>query len=147
MRDSRPQSETLYATRGLNLQKYLEPFILDSNIWYRVGTSYTADGADADGNLTQVRVKSPQWRYHQPAEYPITKKWVALFEVISGWDTGFQLLGKRSNQKQGSFLAVSPGLEFIATDKLSFALGVGVDIIGKNNDATVTPILSMVYAF
>jgi hypothetical protein len=35
----------------------------------------------------------------------------------------------------------------MATDKLSFALGVGIDIIGRNNDATVAPVLSMVYAF
>jgi len=133
---------------GLNLQKYLKPFILYSNIWYRVGTSYTVDGEDADGNPTQVRVHPRNGVIVNLAvEYPITKKWVALFEVISSWDPGFQLTGVRANQPRGSFLAVSPGLEFMATDKLSFALGVGVDIIGKNNDATVAPVLSMVYAF
>jgi hypothetical protein len=133
---------------GLNLEKYLEPFIFYSNIWYRVGTSYHADGEDVNGNPAQVKVHPRNGIIVNLAvEYPITKKWVALFEVISSWDTGLQIIGSRSNQPRGSFLAVSPGLEFMATDNLSFALGVAVDVIGRNNDATVTPVLSMVYAF
>ncbi len=133
---------------GFNLQKYLQPFILYSNIWYRLGTSYTADGADAAGNPTQVHVNPRNSVIvNLAAEYPITKKWVALLEVVSNWDTGLQISGIRSNQPQGSFLAISPGIEYMATEKLSFALGVGVDVIGKSNNATVAPILSMVYCF
>ena len=46
-----------------------------------------------------------------------------------------------------SFLAVSPGIEFMATEKLSFALGVAVDVIGKNNNANVAPLFSLTYCF
>ncbi len=51
---------------GLNLQKYVEPFILYGNIWYRVGTSYYADGQDAAGNPAQVQRPSPRWGHRQP---------------------------------------------------------------------------------
>jgi len=40
-----------------------------------------------------------------------------------------------------------PGIEYMATDKFSLALGVNVDLAGKNTDANVTPVISMVYAF
>ena len=76
---------------GLDFQKYAEPFILYANIWYRAGTSYWADGQDVNGNPTQVRINPRNGVIvNLAAEYPITKKWVALFEVISSWDTGFQ---------------------------------------------------------
>ena len=133
---------------GFNLQKYAEPFIFYANIWYKVGTSYRADGQDADGNTIPVRVHPREGVIvNLAAEYPITKKWVALFEVISSWDPGFQVTGSRSNELRGSFLAVSPGIEYMATDKLSFALGVSVDVIGKSNNASVAPLLSLIYVF
>jgi len=133
---------------GANLQKYLEPFIVYGNIWYRIGTSYKTDGEDSLGNPIQVRVHPRNSVViNLAAEYPLTKKWVALLEVLSNWDTGFQLTGSRFNQPAGSLLAVSPGIEYMATEKLSMALGLYVDVIGKNNDATVTPIFSLVYAF
>lgn len=133
---------------GLNFQKYLEPFFLYSNIWYRVGTSYSADGQYVNGNPTQVRVHPRNGVIvNLAAENPITKKWVALFEVVSNWDTGLRIGGARSNQPRGSFLAVSPGIEYIATGKLAMALGVAVDVIGKNNDAAVTPLFSLIYTF
>jgi hypothetical protein len=44
-------------------------------------------------------------------------------------------------------LSVLPGIEYMATDKFSLALGLNIDLVGKNTDATLTPLLSMVYAF
>ncbi len=72
---------------------------------------------------------------------------MALLELISSWDTGLQIVGTKSNQEPGAFLAVSPGIEFMATEKLSFALGVAVDVIGKNNNANVAPLFSLAYCF
>jgi hypothetical protein len=133
---------------GCNLQKYLEPFIVYGNVWYRVGTSYSADGQDAAGNPAQVRIHPRNGViFNLAAEYPITKKWVALLELISSWDTGRQIVGTKSNQDPGAFLTLSPGIEFMATEKLSFAMGVAVDVIGKNNNANVAPLFSIVYAF
>jgi hypothetical protein len=80
------------------------------------------------------------------AEYPLTKKWVALLELTSFWDGG-RLFGHKANVPPGALLSVLPGIEYMATEKFSLALGVNVDLIGKNVDAAVTPLLSMVYAF
>jgi len=43
-----------------------------------------------------------------------------------------------------SLVSVVPGIEYMATDKFSVAAGVNIDIAGKNNDAAISPILSMV---
>jgi hypothetical protein len=80
------------------------------------------------------------------AEYPITKKWVALLEVTSSWDGG-RLFGHKANLAPGALVSVMPGIEYLATDKFSLALGVNFDLAGKNTSANITPLLSMVYAF
>ena len=80
------------------------------------------------------------------AEYPMTKKWVALLELTSYWDGG-RLFGHKANTPPGALLSILPGIEYMATDKFSLALGVNVDLAGKNTDSTVTPTVSMVYAF
>ena len=40
-----------------------------------------------------------------------------------------------------------PGIEYMATDKFSLAMGLNIGLAGKNTDATLTPMFSMVYAF
>jgi len=40
-----------------------------------------------------------------------------------------------------------PGIEYMATDKFSLALGVKIDLAGKDTPANIGPLLSMVYAF
>ena len=44
-------------------------------------------------------------------------------------------------------VSVLPGIEYMATDKFSLALGVNIDLAGKDTTANITPLLSMVYAF
>ena len=44
-------------------------------------------------------------------------------------------------------MSVLPGIEYMATDKFSLALGVNVDYAGKAYPANVTPTLSMIYQF
>jgi len=80
------------------------------------------------------------------AEYPITKKWVALLELTSFWDGG-RLFGHQANVAPAALFSIMPGIEYMATEKFSLALGVNVDLLGKNTNAVVTPLLSMVYAF
>jgi hypothetical protein len=80
------------------------------------------------------------------SEYPITQKWVALLELTSAWDGG-RLFGHKANTDPAALLSVLPGIEYMATDKFSLALGLNIDLVGKNTDATLTPLLSMVYAF
>ena len=37
-----------------------------------------------------------------------------------------------------ALVSVMPGIEYMATDKFSLALGVNFDLIGKNTDAAIT---------
>jgi hypothetical protein len=125
-------------TVGLNLQKWLRPLILYGNLWYSMQTACTGDeGRVYPRDFVTVNLA---------AEYPLNKKWVALLELTSFWDGG-RLFGHKANTPPGALLSVLPGIEYMATEKLSFAFGVNIDLAGKNADAAVTPLLSLVYAF
>jgi hypothetical protein len=124
-------------TAGLNLQKYVRPFIFYGNLWYSMQTAFTeGSGRNYPRDFVTINLA---------AEYPLAKKWVALLEFTSFWDGG-RLFGHQA-VPPGALLSVLPGIEYMATEKFSLALGVNVDLMGKNADATVTPVLSMVYAF
>ena len=73
------------------------------------------------------------------AEYPLTKKWVALVELTSTWDGG-RLIGHQANLAPTALLSVLPGIEYMATDKFSLALGVKIDLAGKNTSANHHPL-------
>jgi hypothetical protein len=125
-------------TTGFNLSKYMKPFILYANFWYSMQTAFTDDeGREYPRDFVTVNLA---------AEYPMTKKWIALLELTSFYDGG-RLFGLKANTRPGALISVLPGLEYMATDKFSLAFGVNVDLAGKNTDANVTPTLSMVYAF
>lgn len=125
-------------TAGFNVSKYLPPFIVYGNLWYSMPTSYRDDdGKQYPGDFVTVNLA---------AEYPMTAKWVALLELTSSWSGG-RLFGPHSNVPHESLLSIIPAIEYMATEKFSLALGVQVDLIGKNTDACVGPLLSMVYAF
>lgn len=125
-------------TTGLNLSKCLKPFVVYGNVWYSMQTAYTCDnGRQYPRDYVTVNLAS---------EYIITDKWIALMEIVSSWDGG-RLFGHQSNVSPAALLSVVPGIEYMATDKFSLALGCQVDLIGKNNSTAVTPLLSLVYAF
>ena len=125
-------------TTGLNLSKYVKPFIFYGNLWYSMQTDFTDDdGRKHPRDYVTVNLAG---------EYPITKKWVALLELTSFWDGG-RLFGHKANVAPGALLSLMPAIEYMATEKFALALGVNLDIMGKNGDTTITPLLSMVYAF
>jgi len=125
-------------TAGLNMSKYLKPFIFYGNFWYSMQTAYTDD---------ERRVYPRDFvTVNLAGEYPLVKKWVALLELTSFWDAG-RLFGHQANTPPGALLSILPGIEYMATEKFSLALGVNIDLAGKNTEAAVTPLLSMVYAF
>ncbi len=134
-------------TLGFNLSKWVKPFIFYGNFYYTMQTDFTGDGEDAFGNPTQVH-------YHPrdvvtvnlAAEYPITKKWIALFEFFSSFEGG-RLIGPKPNILPAAKLGILPGIEYMATEHLSMALGVGIDLAGKREDVTIFPIFSLVYGF
>lgn len=132
---------------GLNLQKWVKPFIFYGNLWYTLRTDYTADGEDALGNPAQVRVHPRDIIILNLAmEYPLTKRWVFLLEFLQFYEGG-RLIGPKSDQAPSAKISVLPGIEFMATDHLSMALGLNINLAGKREDANLTPIFSMVYAF
>lgn len=125
-------------TPGLNLSKYVKPFIFYGNFWYSVQTSFNNDnGKQYPGDFVTVNLA---------AEYLITRKWVALLELTSAWGGG-RLFGPKANLPPKSLVSIIPGIEYMATDKFSLALGLSLDLAGKNNQATITPLFSMSYAF
>jgi hypothetical protein len=152
-------------TTGLNVSKYLSPFIVYGNLWYRMGTAYTSDEdrcplvRDENGDLVQGEPVSTRVRKYPrdfvtlnlAAEYPMTKKWIALVELTSTWDAG-RLIGHKANVAPTPLLnlvplSIVPGIEYMATDKFSLALGVKIDLAGKDTPANIAPVLSMAYAF
>ena len=125
-------------TAGFNISKYMAPFVVYGNLWYSMPTGYTDDEWHKyPGDFVTVNLA---------AEYPITRKWVGLLELTSTWGGG-RIFGPDTNVPHEALVSVIPAIEYMATEKFSLALGVQVDLIGKNTDATVGPLCSMVYAF
>jgi hypothetical protein len=134
-------------TTGFNLSKYLKPFIFYGNFWYTMRTDHPTGELEESGN-TLERGNHPRdyVTVNLAAEYPITKKWVALLELTSTWDGG-RLIGPRANIDPEALLSILPGIEYMATEKFSLALGVNIDLAGKDAATNITPLLSMVYIF
>jgi len=132
---------------GFNLQKWVKPFIFYGNLWYTLRTDYTADGEDALGIPRQVRVHPRDVIILNFAmEYPLTQRWVFLLEFLQFYEGG-RLIGPPADQDPAAKISILPGIEFMATDKLSMALGLNIDLAGKNEDANLTPVFSLVYLF
>ncbi len=123
-------------TTGLNLSKRVKPFIFYANLYYSMPTAFSNDeGKQYPRDFVTANLA---------AEYPLTEKWIALLEFTSFWDAG-RLYGPGANVAPAHLLSVLPGIEFLATKKLCFYLGVNLDLIGKNTVAQVTPIVSLVW--
>jgi hypothetical protein len=134
-------------TTGFNVSKYLKPFIFYGNLWYTFQTDYSTHEEDESGNPIERRYHPRDFvTVNLAAEYPLTKKWVALLELTSTWDAG-RIVGPKANMEPTALLSLLPGIEYMATDKFSLALGVNFDLAGKSTTAAITPLLSMVYAF
>ena len=123
-------------TTGVNLSKWVKPFIFYANLYYSMPTSFTNnEGKQHPRDFVTANLA---------AEYPVTEKWIALLEFTSFWD-GARLYGPSSNVAPAHLLSVLPGIEFMATEKLGFYLGVNFDLIGRNTIAQVTPIFSLLW--
>ena len=134
-------------TTGLNVSKYLKPFILYGNFWYTLQTDYDTEDMDELGNPLSRRSHPRDYvTVNLAAEYPLWGKWVALLELTSTWDGG-RLIGPQATEAPTALLSVLPGIEYMATEKFSVALGVNVDLVGKETSGSLTPLLSMVYGF
>ncbi len=126
-------------TTGVNLYKWLKPFLFYSNIWITNPVNIYPD------NGSNVRSRS-YVTFNLAGEYPINKKFVALCEMYSNW-TWTTITTPQGYQTPQTVLGVFPGIEFLATDKLTMTAGASLDLMGRNGVRKYTPMLSLNYTF
>jgi hypothetical protein len=131
-------------TWGLDFFTYLPkgPILFYANVWY---TNF------ADGRVNDTRVQYPdQVTINLALEVPLRNspdnRWALLLEVLSNWDAG-RMFGHKANQPSTALITILPALEFLPTSWFSVALGVQVDLIGKNTAYTYSPTLSLLFNF
>ncbi|MEW6657731.1 MAG: transporter [Thermodesulfobacteriota bacterium] len=126
---------------GVNLHKYLQPFLLHGQIWYNAPVNIQPAGP---GN-----VRNTEWvTVNLAAELPFTrdKKWVLLLEMYSNW-TWSNLDTPTGFQTPTTLLGVLPAIEYVATDKLSCTAGTAFDLVGKFGSQKITPVFTVLYNF
>lgn len=136
-------------TVGLNLSKWVKPFIFYGNLWYTHSLPCRCTVEDQVlGPVVQILHARDVLAFRLAAEYPLGGQgpWVALLEFYSTWEMG-PVFGPRAQTAPAALLGVLPGLEYIYSDRLAFATGVALDLAGKNTDARITPIFSLIYTF
>jgi len=127
---------------GVNLFKYLKPFLVHSQIWFNTPVNLYKITSDPTRN-----VRSREYlTINLATELPISKRWVLLFEVYSNW-TWQNLNTIQGYQTPETVLGILPGIEFLATDKLAVAAGVSLDLAGKNGVQKFTPMVTAFYTF
>lgn len=125
-------------TGGFDFFKFAPPVLLYANLYYHLTTDATVGGARLHPrDFVTVNLA---------AEYPLTRRWVLLLELVSTWDAG-RLIGPQADQSPSARVSLLPGLEFIASKKWQGTGGVLIDLVGKNTAANVTPVLAFFYNF
>jgi hypothetical protein len=126
-------------TTGVNLYKWLKPFLVYSNIWLNTPINLYPSRDDA--------VRSREFvTFNLAAEYPISKKWVALMEFYSTW-TWTNISTPQGFQSPSTILGLLPGIEYFITEKWALSAGTAVDLAGKAGSLKVTPLLTAYYNF
>jgi hypothetical protein len=126
-------------TSGVNLFKYLKPFLVHSQVWF-----------NAPINLFPIRndsVRSPEFMICNVAtEYPITKRWIALLEFYSTW-TWTNISTPQGVQSPATLFGVLFGVEFITNEKWAVSTGTSLDLFGKSGSQKITPMFTVYYNF
>jgi hypothetical protein len=133
-------------TPGLNLSKWLKPFYLYANVWYSLATHAPPQAAhQLTGPLLQPPHRRNLLTVNLAAEWVWTTRWVALLECYSTWELG----PPYSNQSgPGSAnLGIAPGLEFILSPRWAFAVGLAIDLAGKNGAYQFTPMVTAIFTY
>lgn len=126
-------------TTGVNLYKWLKPFMVYSNIWLNTPVNLFNSRDDA--------VRSRQFvTFNLAAEYPLSKRWILLLEMYSTW-TWENIYTPQGVQSPSTLLGLLPGIEFFATEKWSCATGVALDLVGKFGGRKITPMFTVYYSF
>ncbi|MHB8069614.1 MAG: transporter [Desulfobaccales bacterium] len=128
---------------GVNLYKWLKPFLVYSNIWFNTPINiYKLRAVDEP-----QAVRSREYvTFNLAAEYPLSKQWVLLLEMYSTW-TWSNIGTPQGFQSPSTVLGFLPGIEYFATEKLAFATGCAFDTIGKAGSQKFTPLFTVYYSF
>jgi hypothetical protein len=128
-------------TMGVNVSKWQRPFILYGNLWYSVFTSAKSTVEhEVLGPVVRHTYARDVVTLNLAAEYPVGGQgpWVALLEFYSNWELG-RLFGPKPADPRAVLLGLLPGLEYIYSDKLAFALGWALTWPGKIPTTTTPP--------
>ena len=136
-------------TAGFNLSKWVKPFILYANLWYTLATTSTSTADHPFLGTVELHTHARDaLTFNLAVEYPFRGQgpWVALLELYSQWETG-PIFGPKSPDPCAALIGILPGIEYVYSEKLAFALGVAIDLAGKNTSYNYTPIFSFTYVF
>jgi hypothetical protein len=129
---------------GVNLYKWLKPFLLYSNIWLNTPVNLYKSTATA---VPEPVCSREYVTFNLAAELPLSSKFVALLEMYSTWTWSNLITTPQGYQTPQTLLGILPGIEFLATEKLSFSAGASLDLAGKNGVQKYTPMLMATYTF
>jgi len=128
---------------GVNLFKWVKPFMLYSNIWLNSPINIFKLRA---GDEPQA-VRSREFvTFNLAAEYPLTKQWVLLLEMYSTW-TWSNIDTPQGFQSPSTVLGFMPGIEYFFNDKWAVSTGCAFDTIGKAGSQKITPMFTVYYNF
>ena len=126
-------------TTGVNLFKYLKPFLVHSQIWLNIPV-----------NLFTARDDSVRSRdfvtFNLAVEYPLTKRWVALLEFYSAW-TWTNISTPQGFQSPSTLVGILPGIEFFLNEKWAMSAGAAIDLFGKSGSFKYTPMFTVYHNF
>lgn len=126
-------------TTGINLFKWLKPFLVYSNIWISTPVNIYPTGPN--------NVRSREYvTFNLAAEYSFNKKWIGLVEFYSTW-TWQPIVSAQGFQSPSTLLGVLPGVEYFISAKWALSLGTAVDLAGKSTGLKVTPLFTMYFNF
>jgi len=129
---------------GLNLYKWVKPFLLYSNIWLNSPVNmFRLRGSDSP---RAVRSRE-NVTFNLAAEYPINKQWIFLLEMYSTWTWSNPTTESIGFQSPTTVVGFLPGIEFFATEKVALSAGCAFDTFGKFGGHKVTPAFTAYYNF
>ncbi len=129
---------------GINLYKWVKPFLLYSNIWLNSPVNmFRLRGED----FPQAARNRENVTFNLAAEYPLTKQWILLLEMYSTWTWSNSVPESIGFQSPTTVLGFLPGIEYVATEKWAFSAGCAFDTVGKFGGHKVTPAFTVYYNF
>jgi hypothetical protein len=134
---------TFVYTPGINLAKWVGPVHLYVNLWYSFPAGDPSAPANQQSSPLLLAVNGRDLITGNLAmEWVLSPRWVALLECYSSWSVG--PLFRHSGQPISHEVGVLPGIEYIISPRWSAALGIAIDLVGKNSFYSYTPIFTVI---